>query len=70
MTSDSARCIHFLTDVRDLGAAYECKRCGHDTATKVEMFEHRKGFLSSCFRTRLKQKLRSLRRATDQGGES
>ena len=55
------RRIHFLTDVRDLGAAYECRRCGHATATKVEMYEHRKGLVSRCFRERLKQKIRSLR---------
>lgn len=47
--------IHFLTEVDDLGAAYECLRCGHATATKVEMKEHRDGLtLSECDWNRLK----------------
>lgn len=62
------RRIHFLTDVRDLGVEYECKRCGHVTASKVEMNEHRKGMIPHCFRVRLKQKWRSLRTDTDRSG--
>lgn len=54
-SSAATRRIHFLTEVRDLGAAYECRRCGHATATEVEMYEHRKGLFSRCFRSRVKK---------------
>lgn len=49
--------IHFVTDVKDYGFGYECKRCGYRTAFKVYMKEHRDGLLSPCFRERLKQRL-------------
>lgn len=52
----SKKRIHFLTDVTDHGAAYECQRCGHITSTDVEMYEHRKGILTSFFLQRLKQR--------------
>lgn len=57
------RRIHFLSDVEEVvpNAAYKCLKCGHTTATKVEMYEHRKGFLTDCFISRLKQKYRELR---------
>lgn len=65
-TTDGTKRIHFLTGVEDLGAAYVCQRCGHATAMKVEMWEHRKGLISRCFRTRLKRKWRSLHTGTEQ----
>lgn len=52
--------LHFLSGVEDHGAAYECKKCGHVAAFKVEMKEHRSGLVSPCLRTRLASKLRSL----------
>lgn len=52
----TARRIHFLEDVSDHGAAYECQRCGYTAATKIEIKWHRDGFLlSACERARLKQ---------------
>lgn len=60
MSDSDRKRIHFLNDVEDLGAAYRCERCGHATATKTRMKWHRKGLISHCFRTRLKQKWRSL----------
>lgn len=52
--------IHFLTNVDDHGAAYECKRCGETTMTKWQMYQHRDGLLSECLRTRIKQWVNSL----------
>lgn len=56
------RRTHFITDIEDLGAAYRCKRCGYATATKVEMWEHRKGFVPQCMRERIKQKYHNLKK--------
>lgn len=63
--TNSTKRIHFLTDVRDYGAAYECQRCGHATATKVEMWEHRSGLITPCEWTRFKSWLNALRSTTD-----
>lgn len=66
MTDDVIR-LHFLSDVRELddvddhGAAYECRRCGHVTGTKVEMWEHRKGLISPCDVARVRQWLQEKR---------
>lgn len=60
--SEETKRIHLLHDVTDHEAAYECQRCGHVTATKVEMKWHRDGIpLSSCDWARVKQWVQSLR---------
>ena len=53
--TDNQKRIHFIGDIEDLGAVYKCKRCGHATATKVEMKEHRDGIIiTNCEIQRLK----------------
>jgi len=47
--------LHFLGDVEDYGAAFGCKRCGFNCATKTEMYQHRRGILSDCRQERIKQ---------------
>lgn len=49
--------VHFMTDVEDLGAAYRCERCGHSTATKVGMYDHRSGLFGPCVRRIILQEL-------------
>lgn len=61
----SVRHIGFLTEVSDYGAAYECQRCEHTTATKVEMWEHRSGLITPCEWARFKSWLNALRPSTD-----
>jgi hypothetical protein len=56
--------IHFLNDLKnldsefnleDLDSGHKCLRCGFIAVTKEQMYEHRKGLLSPCFKRRVKQ---------------
>jgi hypothetical protein len=55
--TDERQRVHFLTGVEDYGPAYRCKRCGLTTATKIEMWNHRRGIISECDRKRLVDRL-------------
>ena len=61
--------IHFLDDLKDLDSefnledldsGYKCLRCGFIAVTKEQMYEHRKGLLSHCFKRRVKQWITNL----------
>jgi len=45
--------IHFLHSIEDLDSGYKCLKCGFIAVTRQQMYDHRKGLLSQCFKKRL-----------------
>lgn len=64
MSDSERRRIHFLTDLEELDVGWKCQRCEYAASSTEEMYEHRAGFMSRCFRQQIVRKVREFTRIT------